>query len=214
MSSYNYQMKFIIIGNSGVGKSTLLFQFIEGKFKGGIEPTIGIEFGMKILDVSGKTIRLQIWDSAGQENYRSITRAYYRNTICAVLVYDVTNKKSFEDLKIWLEEAKTFGNENMYFVLLGNKADLDSQRAVSKEDGESFARDNGMVFFEVSAATNSNVSAGFVVILERILEDIKKNLIDPYNESNGIKMGMNAIRQSAFPSLNIREPETKKGCCN
>ena len=213
MSNYNYLMKFILIGNSGVGKSTLLFQFIENKYKTGIEPTIGIEFGTKIIDVSGKTIRLQIWDSAGQENYRSITRAYYRNTICAVLVYDITNRKSFEDIKIWLEEAKTFGNENMYFVLLGNKAEMENERTVSVHEADTLAKDQGMYFFEVSAVANLNVARSFNIILERILKDIHKNVLDPYNESNGIKIGMNNISKSTFPSLNIKQKESKKPCC-
>lgn len=121
-------MKFILIGDSGVGKSCFLYQFIENKFSDQLEPTIGIEFGTKILIVGNKTVRLQIWDSAGQENYRSITRSYYRNTIATFLVYDITNKQSFDHVKNWYQEACNYGNSQMYFILLGNKCELNAQR--------------------------------------------------------------------------------------
>lgn len=212
MSSYNYLMKFILIGDSGVGKSSLLFQFIEDRFKGGIEPTIGIEFGTKILEVSGKVVRLQIWDSAGQENYRSITRAYYRNTICTVLVYDVTSRKSFENIKVWFDEAKTYGNENMYFVLLGNKCELETPREVTAFEGEQLARENGMVFFETSAVQRINIDKAFTVVVEKIIADIKRGSIDPYNETNGIKVGLSNMKNNYLASANM-PAQKKDGCC-
>jgi len=212
MSNYNYLMKFILIGNSGVGKSSLLFQFIENRFKNGIEPTIGIEFGTKVLEVGGKTVRLQIWDSAGQENYRSITRAYYRNTICTLLVYDVTSRKSFEDVKVWFDEAKTYGNENMYFVLLGNKCELESNREVAASEGERLARENGMLFFETSAIQKINIDKAFSVVIEKILNDIKRGTIDPYNETNGIKVGLNGTKPNSLGSNNFAQRDNKT-CC-
>lgn len=211
MSNYNYLMKFILIGNSGVGKSCMLFQFIEDKFKNGIEPTIGIEFGTKIMDIKEKIVRLQIWDSAGQENYRSITRSYYRNTICAFLVYDTSSRKSFEDIKIWLEEAKTYGNKSMYFVLIGNKCDLRESREVPLVDGEIFAKENQMIFFETSAKENVNVFKAFESVVECIVADIKKGKIDPYNESLGVKVGLNSIKQNFLDNKNLKKE--KSDCC-
>lgn len=211
MSNYNYLMKFILIGNSGVGKSCMLFQFIEDKFKNGIEPTIGIEFGTKIMDIKDKIVRLQIWDSAGQENYRSITRSYYRNTICAFLVYDTTSRKSFEDIKIWLEEAKTYGNSSMYFVLIGNKCDLKNEREVPLVDGETFANENNMIFFETSAKENVNVFKAFETVVDAIVNDIKKGKIDPYNESLGVKVGLNSIKQNFLDNKNLKKE--KSDCC-
>ena len=204
-------MKFILIGNSGVGKSCMLFQFIEDKFKNGIEPTIGIEFGTKIMDIKDKIVRLQIWDSAGQENYRSITRSYYRNTICAFLVYDTTSRKSFEDIKIWLEEAKTYGNSSMYFVLIGNKCDLKNEREVPLVDGETFANENNMIFFETSAKENVNVFKAFETVVDAIVNDIKKGKIDPYNESLGVKVGLNSIKQNFLDNKNLKKE--KSDCC-
>ena len=212
MSNYNYLMKFILIGNSGVGKSCLLFQFIEDKFKTGLEPTIGIEFGTKVLNIDNKVVRLQIWDSAGQENYRSITRSYYRNTICALLIYDISSRRSFDDIKIWLDEAKTYGNSSMYFVLVANKCELKEQREVSMQEGLKFAQENNMLFYETSAKENINVANAFSAIVGKILEDIKKGLIDPYNEVLGIKVGTNNARQN-FLGVQEVEKKSKGDCC-
>ena len=213
MSNYDYLMKLIMIGNTGVGKSSLLFQLIESKIRTNIEPTIGIEFGTKILEVQGKVVRLQIWDSAGQENYRSITRAYYRSSICAILVYDVTNRKSFDDIKEWLIDTNSFGSESMYLVLIGNKCELEDARVVSTQDGSKFARDHGMLFFEVSALKGTNVLKSFNVIVEKILDDIHKGVIDPNNESHGIKTGMNAFPNNTLASMNITKSQQSSSCC-
>ena len=210
MTSYNSLLKFILIGDSGVGKSCMLFQFLEDRFKASVEPTIGIEFGTKILKIGDQVVRLQIWDSAGQENYRSITRSYYRNTICAFLIYDITSRRSFESLKSWLEEARSFGNSNMIFVLIANKCDEKDNRQVSSHEGEEFAARNDMIFFETSAKESTNVSRAFTAIVEKILDEIKKGTIDPYNEANGIKVGVNAMRQNML----IPNPNTSRsGCC-
>ena len=205
-------MKFILIGNSGVGKSSMLFQFIEDKFHKGLEPTIGIEFGTKLIKIANTSIRLQIWDSAGQENYRSITRSYYRNTICAFLMYDITNRNSFNDVKSWLEEAKTYGNASMHFVLLANKCELEDQRVVMTHEGLKFAQDNHLAFFEISAIENINVIKAFEDSVEKVLSDIKKGVIDPYNESLGVKVG-NAGNKQDFIINRIAEKRRRKKCC-
>ena len=212
MATYNYLMKFILIGNSGVGKSTMLFQFIDDKFRKGIEPTIGIEFGTKLMDIDGQSIRLQIWDSAGQENYRSITRSYYRNTVCTFLIYDITNKKSFDDIKTWLNEAKTFGNENMHFVLLGNKCELSDNRVVSFQEGKKFAQDNNLIFFEISAKENINITKAFETAVEKILSDIKRGVIDPYNDNIGVKVGVSSDRRLTLNN-NTFKKKRKRKCC-
>ena len=173
----------------------------------------GLRNSVPVAVVQGKVVRLQIWDSAGQENYRSITRAYYRSSVCAILVFDVSNRKSFEDIKSWLEEATNFGSDSMYLVLLGNKCELGEGRSVSFEEGSKFARDHGMLFFEVSAITGLNVMKSFTVIVERVLDDIRRNLIDPNNESHGIKTGMNTIPPSNLASLNIKPNEQRTVCC-
>jgi Ras-related protein Rab-2A len=116
-----------------VGKSCVVLQFIENKTRASHEVTIGVEFGAKNIKVSNKTIKLQIWDTAGQENFRSITRSYYRSAIGALLVYDITHKETFEHLREWIEEVRSNGNPYMEILLVGNKNDLEDERVVSYE---------------------------------------------------------------------------------
>ena len=206
-------MKFILIGNSGVGKSAMLFQFIEDRFRNDLEPTIGIEFGTKLVNIQGESIRLQIWDSAGQENYRSITRSYYRNTICALLMYDIANRKSFNDLKSWLKEAKTHGNTNTHYVLLANKCDIEDKRVISTQEGIRFAHNNNLAFYEVSAKENINVTKAFEEACEKILGDIKKGTIDPSDESIGVKVGVVNSGSLVITEEKMNKKIKRRKCC-
>lgn len=161
MSGYSYLFKYIIIGDSAVGKSCLLLQFTDKRFRKEHDLTIGVEFGAKSLTLDDKVLKLQIWDTAGQENFRSITRSYYRGAISAFLVYDVTKRESFEHLTNWIEEARHNGNQHMSIMLIGNKTDLDTDRVVSTTEGETFARQNGILFMETSALSGTNVDEAF-----------------------------------------------------
>ena len=126
--NYEYIFKYIIIGDSGVGKSCVLLQFLENAFKANHEATIGVEFGTKVIDIdNGVNVKLQVWDTAGQDAFKSITRSYYRNAAGALVVYDITNRNSFINVQKWLEEAKANGNREMVLALVGNKSDLDSR---------------------------------------------------------------------------------------
>ena len=129
-----------------MGKSCIVLQFIENKTRTTHDVTLGVEFGIKTIPVKDRSIKLQIWDTAGQENFRSITRSYYRSAIGALLVYDITNKDSFIHVKNWLEEVKLNGNPYMEILLVGNKNDLEEERVVSYEEGESMAKENGLNF--------------------------------------------------------------------
>lgn len=122
--SHTYLFKYIIIGDTSVGKSCLLLKFMDGTFRQKHEITIGVEFGSKILNVAGKNVKLQVWDTAGQESFKSITRGYYRSAAAALLVYDVTNEKSFRNVERWLEDIKQFSSSNIEVILVANKADL------------------------------------------------------------------------------------------
>ncbi|KAF5926278.1 hypothetical protein HPG69_011408 [Diceros bicornis minor] len=117
----------------------------------------GVEFGARMITIDGKQIKLQIWDTAGQESFRSITRSYYRGAAGALLVYDITRRDTFNHLTTWLEDARQHSNSNMVIMLIGNKSDLESRREVKKEEGEAFAREHGLIFMETSAKTASNV---------------------------------------------------------
>ncbi|XP_035678585.1 ras-related protein Rab-2A [Branchiostoma floridae] len=187
--SYAYLFKYIIIGDTGVGKSCLLLQFTDKRFQPVHDLTIGVEFGARMITIDGKQIKLQIWDTAGQESFRSITRSYYRGAAGALLVYDITRRDTFNHLTTWLEDARQHSNSNMVIMLIGNKSDLESRREVKKEEGEAFAREHGLIFMETSAKTAANVEEAFINTAKEIYEKIQEGVFDINNEANGIKIG-------------------------
>lgn len=211
--SYAYLFKYIIIGDSGVGKSCLLLQFTDKRFEATHELTIGVEFGARIIQVDGHDIKLQIWDTAGQEAFRSITRSYYRNATGALLVYDITREETFQSLKRWLEEARRNANENMVIMLIGNKSDLQHKRQVSKERGEAFARENGLIFMETSAKTDDNVETAFTNTAKQVYENIKTGVYDVNNATHGIKVGTGMGGDASGGGSMPAEAKDKK-CCN
>jgi small GTP-binding protein len=196
MNNYDYLFKFILIGDSTVGKTCILTRFVDGWFKAESDPTIGVEFGSKVLKCkSGLTVRLQVWDTAGQESFRSITRSYYRGAIGALLVYDITNSSTFENLPTWLKDSLDATNQNIGLVLVGNKADLESERQVNKEVAKNFAKENNLLFLETSAKTGTNIEKIFQILSEKILTKIETGLIDPEAEL-GIKKGKEKIKNT------------------
>lgn len=189
MAGYAFLFKYIIIGDSAVGKSCLLLQFTDKRFQPVHDLTIGVEFGARMITIDNKQIKLQIWDTAGQESFRSITRSYYRGAAGALLVYDITRRETFSHLTTWLDDAKQHSSSNMVIMLIGNKTDLEAKRAVTREEGEQFARDHGLVFMETSAKTAANVEEAFIKTAKQIYEKIQQGVFDIKNEANGIKVG-------------------------
>ncbi|CAM4951198.1 unnamed protein product [Rotaria socialis] len=173
----------------GVGKSCLLLQFTDKRFRAVNDATIGVEFGNRFVTIDGKSIKLQIWDTAGQELYRSITRSYYRAAAAAFLVYDISKRKTFDHMTMWLNEMQEYSTSDMIFVLVGNKCDLSNEREVQKEEGEAFAQKHEIMFMETSAKTATNVEELFVNTAFKIYDKIKTGVIDPTNELNGIMLG-------------------------
>ncbi|KAJ1649824.1 Ras- protein Rab-2A [Dispira simplex] len=210
MASYAYLFKYIIIGDTGVGKSCLLLQFTDNRFQPAHDLTIGVEFGARIVNVGNKRIKLQIWDTAGQETFRSITRSYYRGAAGALLVYDITRRETFDHLATWLEDARKYSNANITIILIGNKCDLENKRAVSREEGEAFARENGLFFIETSAKTAANVEEAFVNTASDIHDKIRAGVLDVTNESSGIKLGPT---QAGMASLSSGSVDSRQGCC-
>ena len=188
--SYAYLFKYIIIGDTGVGKSCLLLQFTDKRFQPVHDLTIGVEFGARMVQIDNRQIKLQIWDTAGQESFRSITRSYYRGAAGALLVYDITRRETFNHLTRWLEEARQNANQSMVIMLIGNKSDLDHRRQVSKEEGEKFAKEHGLIFLETSAKTAANVEEAFINTADKIYQNISSGSMDVTNEIHGIKVGM------------------------
>ena len=198
--SYNYLFKLIIIGDSGVGKSCILLQFTDNRFRKDHDLTIGVEFGAKLIDIKEKKIHLQIWDTAGQENFRSITRAYYRSAAGALLMFDLTRRESFDKLSDWLQETLENGNPHMVIVLVGNKLDLEEERQVEYSEAEAFAKANGLVYLETSALTGHNVQEAFLAVGEQIIDKVESLKVDPKIENYGVKLG-------------VKDPKTKKKKC-
>ncbi|CAF1037520.1 unnamed protein product [Rotaria sordida] len=198
---------------TGVGKSCLLLQFTDKRFQPVHDLTIGVEFGARMITIDGKQIKLQIWDTAGQESFRSITRSYYRGAAGALLVYDITQRHTFNHLTSWLEDARQHSNSNMVIMLIGNKCDLFARREVQKEEGEAFAREHGLIFMETSAKTAANVEEAFINTAREIYTKIQEGVFDPTNEVNGIKIGpqnINSPPGTNRPNVNSNE---KGGCC-
>ncbi|XP_050920226.1 ras-related protein RABB1c-like [Lathyrus oleraceus] len=187
--SYSHIFKYIIIGDTGVGKSCLLIRFADNRFQPFHDVTIGVEFGVRTININNKPIRLQIWDTAGQEKFKSITTSYYRGAVGALLVYDITRRETFHHIAGWLEDLKRHANSNMIFMLIGNKADLSKKRAVSTEEGEKFAKENGLMFMEVSAKSAENVEDAFIKTAGIIYKRIENGNFDVVNESRGIQIG-------------------------
>merc|ERR1712051_30853 len=194
--SYDYLFKFLVIGSAGIGKSCLLHQFIEGRFKEDSSHTIGVEFGSKIVLVGGKTVKLQIWDTAGQERFRSVTRSYYRGAAGALLVYDITSRESFNALSNWLTDARTLASPAIVILLVGNKKDLEDEREVTFLEASRFAQENDLVFVETSAKSGENVEEAFLKCSKTILAKIETGELDPERIGSGIQYGESLLRRN------------------
>ncbi|CAN1288612.1 Ras-related protein RABA4a [Linum perenne] len=166
----DYVFKVVLIGDSAVGKSQILARFARNEFSLDSKATIGVEFQTRTMVISHKSVKAQIWDTAGQERYRAVTSAYYRGAVGAMLVYDITKRQTF----------------NIVIILIGNKSDLEDQRAVSTEDAKEFAQKEGLFFLETSALNATNVESAFETVLTEIFNIVnKKSLTADENQGNG-----------------------------
>eukprot|EP00053_Salpingoeca_punica_P003855 m.45580 g.45580 ORF g.45580 m.45580 type:complete len:206 (+) comp12459_c0_seq1:96-713(+) len=162
-------LKFIVVGDSGAGKSSLLVRFIDDTFDPDQGPTIGVDFKAKVVNVNGNKVKLTIWDTAGQDRFRTLTASYYRGAHGAILVYDCNRRESFEHVQTWLNEVDVYATSpNMVKMLIGNKIDLD--RAVSTEEGRRFAEEHSMLFIECSAKTKKGVQQAFEELAQKVLD--------------------------------------------
>ena len=206
-TSYDHLFRYIIVGDMAVGKSCLLLQFTDHKFRYEHQLTIGVEFGGKTLDIKNRKIKIQIWDTAGQEAFQAITRTYYKGAIGALLVYDITRRETFNHIESWLNEVKTHGAKDVVCVLVGNKKDLEESRKVTFEEGQSLAKINGLLFLETSAKTAENVNEVFLTSARKILDNMIENGTDNFTPKKNVRISLDDDDDD-------QKLKKKKGCCN
>ena len=168
--SYDFLFKLILIGDSGVGKTCMMFRFSNDFFQTAFIPTIGIDFRIKTVLLRNKRIKLQIWDTAGQERYDTMTTSCYRGAVGIILVYDITNYTSFNNIPKWLKAIQEHANEGVEKMLIGNRCDREDERVIPKERGEGIAKENNILFFETSAKTGVNIDYAFTEFVEAIMD--------------------------------------------
>ena len=216
MVNFDYLLKYIIIGDAAVGKSNLLLRYVHGQFKPEYQLTIGVEFGAKNINIASKVFRIQIWDTAGQENFRSITRAYYKNSVCALVVYDISSRDSFNNVTSWIEDCKNQSPKTIFMVLVGNKCDLEDKRQVSYEEGKELADKNELLFFQSFLKDGINVDEIFENSAKEIAKKIEQGYYDLETDSCGIKKGINRSNVQQIQSGGQQDNQNRgsgNGCC-
>ena len=206
--SQELNIKLILIGDSNVGKSTLLLNYTENQFSEEISATIGLENKVKTINIRGLQTKLQIWDTAGQEKYHSLTKGFFRNTDGILLVFDLTNKDSFNNIKTWINEVENNSDNKTKKLLVGNKIDMKDNIVVSNNDIDDLCKKKKIKYIEVSGKENINVSKAFETIVNLII-DKKSNdeLIADYGISD-------QIMSFSISNINDFTGEKKKKCCN
>ena len=200
---YDFIFKVLLLGNSDVGKSSLLLRYVDSVWNDAFVPTIGVDFKVKTLTINEKKVKMQIWDTAGQERFRTVVATYFRGAHGILLLYDVTNKDSFKNLESWLIEIEKNAKEKVLKILIGNKCDLTDDREITSDEGKAFALRNGMEFMETSAKMNTNVTEAFETLGKLMIEfNSKSNTTSQKNNQN------KNLKASSGMDL-----KTKKGCC-
>lgn len=167
---YDNLVKLLMLGDSAVGKTSLIMRFCEDKFDSKFVTSLGVDFTWKEVVRNQRKLMVQVWDTAGQEKFRSITPAYYRTAMGVVITYDVTSRTSFDQIGFWIKSLAQYGDPQVQRILVGNKSDLEEDRQVSTADGEMLAKENKMFFFETSAKTRNNVENAFFQIADQVVE--------------------------------------------
>lgn len=193
MVTQNFTFKYVVVGDSGVGKSCLVDQFTQRRFQAAHLTTIGVNLAevTRSLRIYEAEVKIQVWDTAGMEVYRSLTTAYYRNTAVTILVYDVTRRRTFDSLSRWLNDIReACNNRHMIVMIIGNKVDLEKDREVTRQEGQQFASQNKLFFLETSAKIQETVEKVFFLTARVYYEKIDLGDIDIYTNPtiHGVKL--------------------------
>ncbi|KAK4369220.1 hypothetical protein RND71_013012 [Anisodus tanguticus] len=186
-----YLFKIVVIGDSAVGKSNLLSRFSRDEFDHNSKATIGVEFQTQVVEIDGKEIKAQVWDTAGQERFRAVTSAYYRGAVGALVVYDISRKTTFENIKRWLDELNTHCDTTVARMLVGNKCDLENIRDVSVEEGKNLAEEEGLFFIETSALDSTNVNTAFEIVIREIYKNVSRKVLN--SDSYKAELSVNRV---------------------
>lgn len=198
MQEVDHIFKILIIGDSSVGKSNILLRFSDNIFHDTFLPTIGVDFKIRNVSVGDQTIKLNIWDTAGQERFKTITATYYKGAHGIILVYDITDRNSFDNINNWLNEIKKHAGPSVVKYLVGNKCDLEEERVVSKKEAKEFADNLGISWMETSAKERINIDDSFMGLTKEIYECL------PETEKKPEGLGR---------PINVKRKQNKSGCC-
>ena len=209
-ANYDLSFKLIVIGDSGVGKSCLTNKATKNTFETGYNTTIGFEFFSFNIKINDKVLKLQIWDTCGQELYRSLITNFYRNSSLAIMVYSITSKESFDNIDTWLKELKLHSNPDAKVFLIGNKQDLEESRKVSTEQGNTYSKELGFSYFaETSAKTGFNARTVFIEAAKILYDDYQK-----YKERSDSSSTTGSFRQTfvSITDSDSKKNDRKKKC--
>ena len=206
---YDMIFKIVLIGDTSVGKTNILSKYLSNEFDPDSKATVGVEFGTKDFKIGNNIVKVQIWDTAGQERYRSITNAYYKGAKGSLLVYDITNPKTFESLDKWISDLKTNAEEKISIVLIGNKTDLEDQRKITTEQGKEKAEFYKLAFIETSALNGNNIEKAF----NELITDVYKNHHELFEKQAKVELTDKAIDLENVDANKENKVESKKFCC-
>jgi Ras-related protein Rab-1A len=210
-TNYDYIFKVLLLGDSSVGKTCFLLRFSDDTFTDNHISTIGLDYRLKMVSVNESVIKLQIWDTAGQDRFRAITKNYYKGAHGIILLYDVTNTQSFNNIKNWISQIKENTTEKVKICLVGNKCDMDGNRKILYEDGEKLAEENGIKFIETSAKNNLNVEETFKYLIEEIYSYHAKEKESEEKPRERRRSFLNLLTLTS--AANTAEKSKKKKCC-
>ena len=211
---YDLSFKIIVIGDSGVGKSCLTNRATTNLFEDTYSATVGFEFLSFNVKINEKVVKLQIWDTCGQELYRSLITNFYRNSSLAIIVYAINSKDSFENIEMWLRELRTHSNPDAKVFLIGNKIDLENERKITREQGENFAKTNKLhLFLESSAKTGFNAKKVFIKAAKVLYDEhLKYKNIEDNASSNSGEQNEGGDTAEKLRPVGVNDKK-KKGCC-